>query len=114
MKEHHHHHHNIKSDENLGPMAMVCRVVMTMVIKSVHIAILQGHATVIATMSTVTRTQCRIMSRVLTKIVIKIIIIIPKSSQVIASQATTMVIDSIHGDVDVHSHLQTMRMTMTT
>ena len=99
---------------------------MTMVNKAIDNAIAQGHATTIVTKGTMWRTKFHIMSIIHAKSLIlnkNTNMIVNNnnnnnnnnnSSQVIASRTNIMVMESMEGDMDVHSHLQTVATTTTT
>jgi hypothetical protein len=116
---HHHHRHNVFVMTH-WLMTMAYPVRMTSMNKDVTHVILQGHVITIMTMRTITINQfinksnhCH-MILVLVKSFLMIVTNTNVPSQVITSQANTMVMDSIEGDVDVHSHVVPMVTTMTT
>ena len=87
-----------------------------MVNKDVIPAILQGHVIKTMTMRTMSSTPFLNKSYLLNMRLVKSSLMIVTNtnvpSQVITSQANTMVMDSIEGDVDVHSHVVPIAMTM--
>ena len=93
---------------------------MTLVNKDVILIILQGHAINIMTMRTITNNPFLNKSFLLNMILVLVKnfhMIVHNTTaprQVIASQANTMVMDSIEGDVDVHSHVVAIVTTMMT
>ena len=101
-------------------MTMAYPVRMTSMNKDVTHVILQGHVITIMSMRTITnnpyinKSSNTIMILVLVKSFHMIANITIAPSQVITSQANTMVMDSIEGDVDVHSHVVATVTTMMT
>ena len=101
-------------------MTMAFRVRMTLVNKDVIPAILQGHVIKTMTMRTMSSNPFLNKSYLLNMILVlvknshMIVHNTTAPSQVIASQANTMVIDSTAGDVVVHSHVVLMVTTMMT
>ena len=93
---------------------------MTLRSKDVLTVILQDHAIEIMTMRTITHNPYPNKRTILAMLLVLVknphmIVtnnIVP--SQVTTSQATTMVMDSIEEDVDVHSHVVTIVTTMMT
>ena len=113
----HHHHRQDVIVMTHWLMTMALRVRMTLVIKDVTLVILQGHVIKTMTMRTMSSNPFLNKSYLLNMRLIKSFLMIVTNtnvpSQVITSQANTMV-DSIEGDVDVHSHVVLMVTTMTT
>ena len=111
-----HRHLNAKNVKSLWPMTMVSRVLMTMKLKAVVTAILLGHAIVrMKTMSIANPKSVIIpMSLITAKSVPMIITTTTTTSQVMWSPTNILVMDYTEGDVDVHSHLQTVTKKMTT
>jgi hypothetical protein len=101
-------------------MTMAYRVRMTLMNKDVTHVILQGHVIKIMTMRTITNNPFLNKSYLLNMILVlvknshMIVHNTTAPSQVIASQANTMVMDSTEGDVDVHSHVVAIVTTMMT
>ena len=114
----HHHHRNNVIVMTHWLMTMAFRVRMTLVNKDVTLVILQGHVIKTMTMRTMSRTPFLNKSYLLNMRLVKSFHMIANitiaPSQVITCQANTMVMVSIEGDVDVHSHVVLMVTTMMT
>ena len=91
---------------------------MTLVNKDVTLVILQGHVIKTITMRTMSNNPFLNKSYLLNMRLVKSFHMIANitiaPSQVIMNQANTMVMVSIEGDVDVHSHVVLMVTTMMT
>ena len=113
-----HHHRNIVIIMTLWQMTMAFRVRMTLVNKDVTLVILQGHVIKTMTMRTMSSNPFLNKSYLLNMRLVKSFLMIVTNtnvpSQVITSQANTMVMDSTEGDVDVHSHVVATVTTMMT
>ena len=114
----HHHHRNNVIVMTHWLMTMALRVRMTLVNKDVTLVILQGHVIKTITMRTMSNNPFLNKSYLLNMRIVKSFLMIVTNtnvpSQVITSQANTMAMVSIEGDVDVHSHVVLMVTTMTT
>ena len=116
----HHHHRNNVIVMTHWLMTMALRVRMTSVNKDVTPVILQGHVIKIMTMRTITnnpfinKSYLLNMTLNLVKSFLMIVTNTNATSQVITSQANTMVMDSTEGDVDLHSHVVAIVTTMMT
>ena len=111
MNAYHHQHRNNVIVMTHWLMTTASRVQMIFMSKDVIPVILQGHAIKIMTMRTITNNPFINKSNLLAMILVlvknfhMIVNNTTVPTQVIASQANTMVMDSIEGDVDVHSHV---------
>ena len=120
VNAYHHHHRNNVIVMTHWQMTMAFRVRMTLVNKDVTLVILQGHVIKIMTMRTMSsnpflnKSYLLNMTLVLVKNFHMIVHNTTAPSQVIMSQANTMVMDSTEGDVDVHSHVVAIVTTMMT
>ena len=113
-----HHHRNNVIVMAHWLMIMAYRVRMILMNKDVTPVILQGHVITIMTMRTITNNPFLNKSYLLNMRLVKSFLMIVTNtnvpSQVISSQANTMVMDSTEGDMDVHSHVVAIVMTMMT
>jgi hypothetical protein len=111
-------HHRVRIVMTHWLMTMAFRVRMTLVNKDVTLVILQGHVIKTMTMRTMSSTPFPNKSYLLNMRLVKSFLMIVTNtnvpSQVITSQANTTVMDSIEGDVDVHSHVVAIVTTMMT
>ena len=114
----HHHHRNNVIVMTHWLMTMAFRVRMTLVNKDVTLVILQGHVIKTITMRTMSNNPFLNKIYLLNMRIVKSFLMIVTNtnvpSQVITSQANTMVMDSTKGDVDVHSHVVATVTTMMT
>ena len=120
VNEYRHHHRNNVIVMTHWLMTMAYRVRMTLMNKDVTPVILQGHDIKIMTMRTITNNPFINKSTILNMILVfvknfhMIVNNTNVPSQVITSQANTMVMDSTERDVDVHSHMVATVTTMMT